>query len=236
MRVGAAYALGGLLPWNTRADEGDRQVERLYSTRPVRFTLGRHNYVIPANYFGPKYFEDRPMKAKVEGFGFFLFRPDYGGYTKENWRDQFDRRKITIVRLEGIEKNVMGVYSDGSRRPLPTDRFDPRVRFGHMKSALQDASFDLHDLTVYRFKNDENLPGAVWAGHRPNGEFFWFRSSLAPGQPKRNGFPPNPLCDVRYYSAKEDLSIVYRYSQDHVAEWREIDSAIWAKVHQWRAT
>jgi hypothetical protein len=216
------------------AEQEARQVASLYSTRSIRFTFGKHRYEVSANYFGPKDFQDWPKKPTIDGFGFFLFRPDYAGYTKENWRDPFDRRKITVVWIEQVEKNAIGIFTDGTRRPLSPDRFDPRVRFESARSLLEEKSVQLYGLTVYRNRGGDNTPGAVWAGHRSNGEFFWFRSSLAPGQAKRNGYPPNPLCDVRYYSEKEDLSIVYRYSQDHVADWREIDDAIWAKIHQWR--
>jgi hypothetical protein len=218
-------------------EEEARRVDRLHSTRPVRFSFGKHTYEIPANYFGPKDSrDDFGGKRSVDGFGFFLFRPNYEGYTKENWRDPFDRRKITVVRIEQVEKNAMGTFTDGSRRPLSPDRFDPRVRFEHIRSLLATESVELYGLTVYRKRGGDNSPGAVWTGHRSNGEFFWFRTSLAPGQPKRKGYPPNPLCDVRYYSEKEDLSIVYRYSQDHVSRWQEIDDAIWAKIHKWRVT
>jgi hypothetical protein len=43
----------------------------------------------------------------------------------------------------------------------------------------------------------------------------------------------NPSCQAQYYSAAEDLHIVYRYSQHHLPQWREIDDAIWAKLHKW---
>jgi hypothetical protein len=257
--------LGSLFPWSTLRGQGihsrsetdpqrleharermrqareeeAKAVERLYSVRPIRFALGKHTYEIPANYFGPKDLRDWPTGSKVERFGFDLFRPDYGGYTKENWRDPFDRRKITVVSLNEVNKYAIGRFTDGTRRPLSPDRFDALVRFERIRSSLETQSSELHGLTVYSYKafRDGSVrPGAVWAGHRSNSEFFWFRTSLAPGQPKRNGYPPNPQCDVRYYSEQEDLEIVYRYSQVHVADWREIDDAVWTKIRQWRVS
>jgi len=217
-----------------RAQEQDaREVEEFYSTRPIGFRLGKHEYEIPHNYFSAKDYGGPQTSKVVEHFGFFLFLPDYGGYTKENWRDYFDRRRIYVVEVRTIEKIAMGTFTDGSRRPLDPNRFDPRVRFERTKSSLEAASTHLHGLTVYRYRGG-NRPGAVWTGNRSNGEFFWFRTSLAPGEFKRHGYPEYPSCDVRYYSEKEDLSIVYRYSQDHIAKWREIDDAIWHKIHQWR--
>jgi hypothetical protein len=218
-----------------RATEEDaKEVERLYSTRPIRFILGPHTYEIPANYFGPKDFRDWPQTPNVEAFGFFLFLPDYIGYTKENWRDRFDRRRIDVLELTTVQKIEMGNFTDGTRRWLSPDRFDPRVQFENIRSLQEEASLRLYGLTMYRNKGGGNTPGAVWTGTRSNGEFFWFRTSLAANEAKRDGWPPNPSCTVRYYSEKEDLRIAYHYSQDHLAKWREIDDAIWVKIHQWR--
>jgi len=214
-------------------EEDAREVDRLYSTRLVPFRVGKHCYAVPANYFGPKDFRDEPQRP-WEYFGFLLFLPDFGGYTKENWLDPFDRRRIDIVEVKTVDKVAIGNFTDGSRRPLDLNRFDPRVQFERIKPLQEEASIQLYGLTVYRNKGGGNTPGAVWTGYRSNGEFFWFRTSLAPGESKRNGWPPNPLCDVRYYSEKEDLSISYHYSMDHLAMWREIDDAIWSKINGWR--
>src|SRR5687768_6145598 len=51
-----------------------RKVEELYSTKPKRVFMGRREYLIPANYFGPKERnEPDTFHANNErGFGFFL--------------------------------------------------------------------------------------------------------------------------------------------------------------------
>src|SRR4051812_40360051 len=40
--------------WRRLVEREARQVASLYSTRPIRFTFGKHTYEVPANYFGPK--------------------------------------------------------------------------------------------------------------------------------------------------------------------------------------
>lgn len=215
-----------------------KEVERLYSTKPVRVRMGGREYVIPANHFGPKQ-RDKPGSANIKddnGFGFFLFLSDYGGYTKENWRDRFDRRLITVLQVSTVDKNaIVPILGGGSEQVKPANYGEPKARFGNRKSSLEDVpSLKLYDLEGYRWRGGEHRASEVtWTGTRSNGEFFFFESSLAPGEPAPYA-DHNPLCKVQYYSEREDLFIAYFYSQDHVAKWREIDDAIWAKLHGWR--
>ena len=97
-------SLGFIAPWISafgqpedlqermrRATEGEAErVNRLYSVKPVRVVVGSKQWTIPANYFGPKGAERPDTFVADKYFGFVLFLPDYGGYTRENWRDPFD--------------------------------------------------------------------------------------------------------------------------------------------------
>jgi hypothetical protein len=218
-------------------EEETEQVDRLYSEKPVRVILGPREYVIPANYFGPKELEE-PDTFKAEGyFGFFLFFPNFGGYTKENWRDRFDTRLIHVTGVSLVDRNAMIPYFEGGRVKItPANYGEPKAQFENRKSRLEERpSFDIFSLKGYRWRGagTKGTPGITWTGTRSNGEFFFFESSLAPGEPKRPGIT-NPLCTARYFSEKEDLHVRYFYSQDHLDKWKQIDDAIWAKLHRWR--
>ena len=220
-----------------RADEREaREVEKLYSTKPIRFRMAGQQYVVPANYFTYKG-RDEVDTGNSEGFGFFLFLPDFGGYTKENWRDQFDRRRIYVLEVKPVDKNAMIPYSLGGYvKAEPANYGEPRAQFQNIRALLEEIpSFKLYGLEGYRRKGAgaRGTPGVTWTGTRSNGEFFFFNSSLAPGEPLRPGLT-NPVCQTQYYSEQEDLFISYFYSQDHIAKWREIDDAIWEKIHSWR--
>lgn len=210
-------------------------VEQLYSTKPVRVILGAREYVIPANHFGPKEKDgfDTFDAGKVGYFGFFLFLPDYGGYTKNNWHDKFDRRLIKVVEVKMVDRNETVFNPElGYQRVNPAGYGDPKARFQNARRGLEDKpSFHAYGLEGYRPKYSN--VDVVWTGTRSNGEFFFFRCHLAPGDPPQAGIV-EPHCDVRYYSEKEDLFIAYRYSNDHLAKWREIDDAIWTKLHGWQ--
>jgi hypothetical protein len=210
-------------------------VERLYSTKPRRVILGTREYVIPANYFGPKQ-KDRSdtRDATKSYFGFFLFLPDYDGYTRDNWQDDFDPRLIRVLQVSMVDKNEVVFNPElGHIRVPPAGYGDPTAQFQNIRGMLEETpSLHAYDLQGYRPKHGGG-GDVTWVGTRSNGEFFFFESRVAPGQAAPKG-SKYPSCDVRYYSEKEDLFIAYLYSNDHLAKWREIDDAIWAKLHKWQ--
>jgi hypothetical protein len=215
-----------------------REVERLYSTKAIRFRLGGRRYSVPVNYFTPKG-RDEPESGDSEGFGFTLFLPNFVGYTKDNWKDPFDRRLVKVIEVKPVDKLAIVTLTDGtSRRVSPSSYGESKARFENRKPRLESQpSFSLYGLTGYRYKGGGATPGIVWTGTRSNGEFFFFESPLAPDQPVRpDVYPTHPHCKTEYYSEQEDLFILYIYSQDHIAKWKEIDDAIWAKIHSWRMT
>jgi hypothetical protein len=212
-----------------------QEVEELYSTKPVRVVFGRREYVIPANYFGPKEKNglDTFDAGKVGYFGFFLFLPDYNGYTKNNWKDKFDHHLVTVLEISTVDKERIVSFTDGhTERVNPAQYGEPKARFQNGRSLLEEKpSLSIYGLQGYRPKHG-NLP-VTFVGTRSNGEFLFFDCHLAPGDAPTPGLV-YPFCDVRYYSEKEDLFIAYRYSNDYLAQWRDIDDAIWRKVHSWQ--
>lgn len=214
-------------------EEEAREVEQLYSTKPVRVRLGDRQYLIPVNYLTPKgkNYEDT---LNYRHLPFSLFLPDYGGFTKENWqKGWFDRRRIDVVELKQVDKTAIVPHTElGSAVIQPAGYGEPRARFENRRKSLEaKPSFREYGLEGYLRKNKTR--GATWTGTRTNGEFFFFEASLAPGQ--EAPFPDyKPLCDVRYYSEKEDLYISYRYFQEHISKWREIDDSVWRKIGDWK--
>jgi len=208
-------------------------VERLYSVKPARFHMGKRMWMIPINFQTPKG-RDEADEQQVTYLTFNLFLPDYNGYTRENWRDQFDRRRIEVQKVSLGEKEVREPASDGnSRQNAPEFYGDPNAGFRNLRPLMEESpSFNMYGLKGYK-RRGTGSSGVFWSGNRTNGEFFFFQSSLAPGEPLQPGLT-NPLCHTQYYSAQEDLFIAYRYSQTHIAAWREIDSAIWEKLRAWQ--
>ena len=216
-------------------EEEARQVEQRYSTKPIRVRLRTSEYVIPANYLGPKGKDEPDVIDANDGFDFVLFLPDYTGFTKENWqKGKFDRRRIDVLQLKTVDRNARIPLSGGGDQLItPANYGEPSARFKNLRRGLiREPRLDAHGLEAYLRKNDR-LGQAVWTGVRSNGEFLYFRSTSIPGA--QIAADRYPLCDVRYYSEKEDLYIAYAYSVDHISKWQEIDDAIWRRLHAWRA-
>ena len=218
-----------------RAEEQEaKDVERQYSTKPITVSLGDRVYRMPANYFDAKG-RDKPntFTAMENGFGFALFLPEYGGYTKENWRKGwFDPGLVQVLSVRTVNKNQVVELTDGTRQQILPEMYgDPRARFNNRLRRLeQTPAFKLNGLEGYRWKSGG--AGVTWTGARSNGEFFFLVSTLAPVK-SRSVVAMRPV-KREYYSEQEGLRIAYRYFQDHIAKWREIDDAIWAKLRQWR--
>jgi hypothetical protein len=212
-----------------------KQVELLYSTKPKRIILANREYRIPSNFFGPKE-RDEPntCDANERGFGFYLFLPDCSGYTRENWRDPFDARLITVVNVRTVDKKAMVPMTDGKLQPIRPEGYgEPRAAFRNYRALLEsNPTYRAYGLDGYRLKNAGPESSVTWVGTRSNGEFFFFDSTLPPDVPAPSGSYPS--CQVRYYSEQEDLHVVYRYAEANLDKWREIDDAIWIKLKTWR--
>jgi hypothetical protein len=213
-----------------------REVERLYSDKPIRIVVADREYVLPRNYAGPKAGAERDI-VRWKYLTFSLFLPDYGGYTKNNWQDGwFHEQLIDVIEVQPVDKNATAPDMRGElRKAEPASYGEPHARFKNRRKSLEaEPFFRLYGLEGYRRINHPSVRQVTWTGTRANGEFFFFDSSLPPGGTSAPGVQ-YPHCDVRYYSEKEDLFIAYRYKQRHIERWFEIDSAIWRKIHEWRA-
>jgi len=214
-------------------DAEARAVDAQYSTKPVRVFIGTREYIIPANYFGPKG-RDLPDFMDANGigyFGFHLFLPEFGGYTKDNWKDKFDPNLVQILQVKSVDK-AAGDRPDGHSQANPATYGEPIAQFRNVRRLLEEKpSLRAYGLQGYRTKHGN--ADVTWTGTRSNGEFFFFRCDQAPGDSARAGIAI-PQCDVRYYSEKEDLFVAYRYSNANLNLWRRIDDAVWAALGKWR--
>jgi hypothetical protein len=188
----------------------EEQFRRGYSTAPVQVTLEGHEYVIPMHYLTP--FGNRPGKSAPKYVTVAVFLPDFVGYREDNYRDPFDKRKITVF--------WGGAFGGSS----------PEAQLANLTKHLgvqRDPQADRHGLEGYRGKQHYEK---WFAGRRQDGERVVFRCRYeAPDKAV-----VNPLCDTRYPNARNGYGLAYRFSAEHLPKWREIDERINALIMSWR--
>ena len=204
-----------------------------FSTKPIKIKLKDSDkiFVIPGNYFSPHEKNTRD-EEKLQRFGFTLFLPNYEGFSIDMAEEYPKRSKhwddmIWVLRVNPEAKFVI---QDGKEVPLPPNVWgEPKALFKIRTNGLELLREE-HDLKCYGKKSWIGLGnGLPCIGTRSNGELLvmW-----ATDPPQQEGIPY--MCDVRYYSEQEQLYIEYRFSRHQFAKWREIDDAIWAKLHAWQ--
>jgi hypothetical protein len=209
------------------------------STKPIKIKLKDSDrvFAIPRNYFSPRE-ANEPDEEELEYFGFTLFLPTFEGYTTETAKfyapEHFPPIKgekyfesIYVLRVEMVEKFDR---RNGKNTPLPPNAWGDPMAMLQAVSKGQNLIREEYGLKCYGKRSWEGKGNRFpCIGTRSNGEFIFMWS---PDPPELSGLPWN--CDVIYYSAQEDLYINYQYSRRHIAKWREIDDAVWAKIKAWR--
>lgn len=208
------------------------EVGRDYTTAPVRIHHRRRVYEVPANFFaitGRTLFKEHLMPGKecyeinkpVEVLGnWFFFWPDCGGYSLDNWFDEFDKRIIEYRFLRLNPSNYQKSTKEAFEFLRATKQIEAKPSVEH------------HGLHGYRRINRADY---VWIGARANGRVFMmfgYHPEIADGR----GGETNPQCDVRLYESVSDgqEDIAYHYSLDHFGSWREIDQKTQAVIQSWR--
>jgi len=249
LRRAAAWAVVGGTANSTYGDEHERRmdamksafaqdaadVERLFSEKPILVRVGAQEYLLPRNHLTPKGAAERDT-VRYSYLAFYLFLPDYGGYTKDNWQEgAFHEQLIDVMTVQPVDKNAKSRTTKGEIVPAsPASYGEPKAQFQNIRRLLEKTpSLHLAGLEGHRAVNHPSVKTITWVGTRANGEFFFFRSPFAPGEGPVPGVQ-YPHCRVRYYSEKEDLYIAYAYKQQHIERWREIDTRIWQKIKEWR--
>ena len=192
------------------APTSEEAFKRGYSTAPVRVSLEGHEYVIPMNYLTA--FGNQPLQMAPKYVTVSVFLPDFGGYREDNYRDPFDKRKVTVF------------WGGAFGGAPPEDQLANLMNHLGVQKAPEE---DRQGLAAYRGKHEYEK---WFAGKRKGGELVLFRCrSEAPDKGV-----VNPLCDTRYPNQRNGYGLAYRFSAEHLPMWQEIDERINALIMSWR--
>jgi hypothetical protein len=171
-----------------------------------------NSFVIPRNYFGA-HNASYPNYKQLPWFGFRLFFPDFNGYSRET---------ANLDNLVGILDNEIRildvkapeVIGDGSSLG------DPKASYRRVAPTASNWPRSVYGLDCAAYRQDPDA-AMVCLGKRSNGQLLFMTIGDS-----------GETCDVSYDA--EGVYIHYRYSRALLADWRQIDDAVWEKLHAWR--
>lgn len=201
-----------------------RIVERFYTAAPLYFRYGGAVYAIPANHLEPAAAQPRFGSAfqhsgtaaapiEADAIGGVFFWPEFGGYTRDNWFDEFDRRKIRLSRN-------LGRCDLSSRQQLENHL----ATLGPAAAPTEH----VHGLRGYAIGKDEFL----WVGERADGALYLMQSR----HPRQWGSTPepHPSCRVLMCDERSGEETFCTFSLALFAHWRAIDAGLVKAVAGWR--
>lgn len=195
------------------------------SDTPTEIRVGAYRYQIPMNYLTPwgdfkgqkdfqyrgppKLFEHKGEKT-FDSSGFVMFLPDFRGYDRKNFLDEFHSDRID-VNWSAEEQGTTEVET----------RLNNRIKFKMMEPM---PSLSRHGLKGYKgLRVDINKE--VWVATNRDGQKIAIQCSLD---------TPNRLCQVQYHHKPNQYWLSYTYKDIHLAKWREIDTNINRLLMSWR--
>lgn len=91
------YARGYKSPAQIEQEREDA-VARGYSQSPVDVDVAGTRFRVPGHYISPQGVEFKPDQ-RLTDIGFWFFLPDFGGYTRDNWRQPLASPDAILVRV-----------------------------------------------------------------------------------------------------------------------------------------
>ncbi|QFY60092.1 hypothetical protein FZ934_06400 [Rhizobium grahamii] len=177
------------------------------SVAPVTLTIGRDTLEVPANAIR---FSSQRKDGVAERADLYLTWPQMQGYTKDN-RDRFDdiSQSSGLIFMQ-ITQSTMSRDMSGRLEPIYNHLVDG-------KSETFGAGMTLH-----HFRADAGYPGEVLlTAPRVNGDDYVVRCML----PATAEAATSGDCQ-RDIKVGRDLSVLYRFSSQHLPDWDHIDAAI----------
>jgi hypothetical protein len=164
--------------------------------------------------------KEKIPQVKLIGFQFFM--PDFGGYTPQNYLNEFDEDRVDVVSMEPVQPRTDGrppSYSDIegaierlSGFALIPDKFEERYGLRCFDSPRMDE------------------PPRTCLGQRAEGERMLLSISVPP-YPAWLSFP---LMQTTYYTkAYGGMQVTWRSHMKHFSRWLDIDRQIWKFVDEW---
>ncbi|MBW9055811.1 hypothetical protein [Rhizobium mesosinicum] len=177
------------------------------SNAGITLTIGRDTIALPANTIR---FPSERHDGAAERVDLYLTWPEMQGYSKQT-RQRFD----DIAQSSGL---IFLQITQGTMSRDMSGRLEP------IYSHLMDGASEpfAHGLTLHRLRADAGYSGEVLLTARREGSVDYVVRCVLPSSA---GTATSGDCQ-RDIKVGKDLSVLYRFSSRHLADWDHIDAAI----------
>ena len=215
--------------------ESQEKVTKYFSEQPYYVNLGGHTvFRIPVNYYSPwgksekaAVFDPKGKIPVSNQLNFKMFLPDYRGYGQNyvEYRDNKQFIKVYYIR----------VVDPTDFAQLPATVNSARER---LKAQANDVNYDIKP-SRFEYQLSCHKNGVLKGGHddlclgtRSNGEELLIEVSELTEKDK---VVFADTCRVKYYTkALGGVMVFYDFPRNQLANWKQIDDALWAKLDSWQ--
>ncbi|NKE65274.1 hypothetical protein RAMLITH_05525 [Ramlibacter sp. RBP-2] len=198
--------------------EREEAVARNYSQAPVEVDVAGTRFRVPAHYISPQG-EVARSEQRLPSIGFWVFLPDFGGYTRDNWRQPLGDPAAILIRVAA------------ETRARPEDEVE---RFLAEGGADTERVGD-REATVYDYrKTQARLPVNVVSRHHV------FKAVKAGGGPyyavcdaERGISEEGARCEMFFGDAQRGLRVSALFRRIHLVRMAEIEERLSAMLESW---
>lgn len=198
-------------------------INREYSQEPVELNVSGMVFRVPANYLWPYRLNWKPDKLLTDK-GFWVFLPDFGGFTKDNWREPNSNPDAILIRVQG-NKEVKTINSQFESFFMNSGA--PKVKIEGFDALFHDEQkyrLQLPDIIIYRkayvIKSTKARGGDYYViCHAPDTGSEIVRSESD--------------CQMFLGDANNNLRIVAYFNHKHLARMTLIEERLSSMLKSW---
>jgi hypothetical protein len=201
-----------------RDKEEQESIKRNYSQNAVEINVAGTRFRVPAHYVSPDGWVSNPEK-RLTDIGFWVFLPDFGGYTGDNWRQPLQNPNVILVRVQEErytrpEVQVEDFLADGGATT---------ERVGGFEATIYDSK-----------KTQAPLPVT------PTSRHYVFKAVKASGGPyyvvcdaASWATEEHSRCEMFLGDAQRRLRVSALFWRKHVGRMAEIEKRLSAMLKSW---
>ena len=198
------------------------RIDREYSREPVDLNVAGTRFRVPANYLAPTRLKVDPARQhNVRGFWVFL--PDFDGYTKENWRAPNANPDAVLIRISAATTpspatQIEGFLAEGSAE---------KELVRGIEAAVYDAERTHAPLPV----TSTSRHYVIKAPRARGGAYYVVCDAPLP----HRTIEPGQRCEMFLDDVTRQLRISARFRRDHLAQLSEIEARLSNLIESWIA-